>query len=359
MPREDVLFAHATDSLHVDEHCPDCAVVMLHHLKQVLVVICGTRMIPAPKMKDVFMDLYADAAPFLHGEAHMGMALGAKNVLNKTLDKISEQLNSDRCQGYNIMVIGYSLGAGICQLVAMDLVENEERKRKLPDGTRVRCVSFGAPPVFSSKQEKYSCPNVFSIVYNNDGLASASTASVTKLFMQIRAVNRLGLRRRDMLKLLINPIPTVEGPEIDDEDEDADDDFNAKSGSRRTPDISASAEWTAIRDAVINSDADCRLRGLEHPAGNVFIFKRNETAVITRRLKDASPLSENLRLRAAMFNHHMPWGYNALFLGYGEDGISPDDVEILQIDDEQTTEITTSSEHQPQQQQLYPDLSGL
>ena len=72
LTREEVLFAHATDSLHVDEHCPDCAVLLLHQQKQILVVICGTRMIPSPKMKDVFMDLYADSAPFLHGEAHMG-----------------------------------------------------------------------------------------------------------------------------------------------------------------------------------------------------------------------------------------------------------------------------------------------
>ena len=35
LPREDILFAHATDRYHVDEHCPDFAVVLLHKLKQV------------------------------------------------------------------------------------------------------------------------------------------------------------------------------------------------------------------------------------------------------------------------------------------------------------------------------------
>jgi hypothetical protein len=38
-------------------------------------------MIPAPNMKDVFMDLQADHEPFLHGMAHKGMAIGAKNIL--------------------------------------------------------------------------------------------------------------------------------------------------------------------------------------------------------------------------------------------------------------------------------------
>jgi hypothetical protein len=74
--RNDVLYANATDQYHVGQHCPDFAMVVLHDLQQILIVICGTRMIPAPKMKDVFMDLQADAVQFLHGNAHMGMAHG-------------------------------------------------------------------------------------------------------------------------------------------------------------------------------------------------------------------------------------------------------------------------------------------
>ena len=42
---------------------------------------------------------------------------------------------------------------------------------------------------------------LLSVVYNNDGLTSASAASVTKLFMQIRAVDRLQMRRRDQLQV--------------------------------------------------------------------------------------------------------------------------------------------------------------
>ena len=76
----------------MDDHCPDFAVVLLHKLKQVLVVICGTRMIPTPKMKDVFMDLHADAEPFLDGVAHRGFAVGAKNILGKIMPKLKETL---------------------------------------------------------------------------------------------------------------------------------------------------------------------------------------------------------------------------------------------------------------------------
>ena len=38
-------------------------------------------MMPAPNMKDIFMDLQADHEQFLHGQAHKGMAIGAKNIL--------------------------------------------------------------------------------------------------------------------------------------------------------------------------------------------------------------------------------------------------------------------------------------
>ena len=96
----------------------------------------------------------------------------------------------------------------------MELVEGEAAA-ELPEGTEVRCINFGSPPIFKSEREDYTCPNIISIVYYNDGLASASVASVTKLFMQIRAVDNLCLRRRDIIKMLWNPIPTLEGDEID------------------------------------------------------------------------------------------------------------------------------------------------
>ncbi len=82
-----------------------------------------------------------------------------------------------------------------------------------------------------------------------------------------------------------------------------------------------------------------------HPAGQVFIFKRRESDVITRRLTDAAPLSVNLRLRGAMFSHHMPWGYNALFDGFGQSQAAVD-LSVLTV--------TTAEGHN----QLYPNLDS-
>jgi hypothetical protein len=43
-------------------------------------------------------------------------------------------------------------------------------------------------------------------VCSNDGLVSASLLTVSKLLQQVRAVDRLSLRRRDMLRMLMKPI---------------------------------------------------------------------------------------------------------------------------------------------------------
>ena len=69
-------------------HCPDFAVILVHHHRQILVNICGTRMIPTPHMSDVFMDLLADSTEFLDGKAHRGMALGSNNIYERCKDAI-------------------------------------------------------------------------------------------------------------------------------------------------------------------------------------------------------------------------------------------------------------------------------
>ena len=50
----------------------------------------------------------------------------------------------------------------------------------------------------------------------------------------------------------------------------------------------------------------------------------------TRRLTDTECLTRHLRLRGAMFSHHMPWGYGALFKDYGdsEEGVHLEDLPV-------------------------------
>ena len=68
---------------NIPGHCPDFAVILMHHHQQILINICGTKMFPKPHMSDVFMDLMADSTEFLTGKAHRGMALGSNNIYER------------------------------------------------------------------------------------------------------------------------------------------------------------------------------------------------------------------------------------------------------------------------------------
>jgi len=276
--------------------------------------------------------------------------MGANNIRKKILPQIVETLASH--PDYNIMVIGYSLGAGICQLLTMDLLENPETVEKLPEGVTVRCISYGSPPVFRSDNPNYKSGNIFSVVYNNDGLASASVASMLRLFQQIREVDRLLLRRRDMIKMLWDPVPLSEGNQLKEDDDDEDDDFQNKSGSHKTVVLDPESNWYKVKQSIEKVQECDGLVQLGHPARQLFLLKRKDDDIITRLLSDTDPLSTNLRLRGSMFNHHMPWGYNFLFTGYGESKERVN-LDVLDVVDQQ---LLKTSENKGS---LYPNLSNV
>lgn len=308
----ETLLANATDNSQVEEHCPDFALLLDHPHKLIVINICGTRMIPAPKMSDVFMDLYATAEPFLNGQAHRGMAIGARNIRKKISDLLGEAMENN--PDYGILVTGYSLGAGICQLVAMDLQQDLS--------TQVRCISYGAPLVYSDESGCQELgENLFTVVCSHDGLASASLATVSRLFAQIRAIDQLQLRKRDMIKMLFTKMTAENGVEMKEDDDSEDDDEFDKEKLSHKPQIPLNSEWEKIRDAItdVESNEDCAK--LMHPAKNIFVFKRRASGeVVTRYFQDGCyQFAENLRLRGAMFSHHMPWSYKGLFEGYDID----------------------------------------
>ena len=91
MPDKDIIMAHTTDSEDLEDgHCPDFALVLIHHHQVILVNVCGTRMIPVPRMMDVFLDLAAEAVPFMEGRAHRGMAMGCDNIIEKASEALTK-----------------------------------------------------------------------------------------------------------------------------------------------------------------------------------------------------------------------------------------------------------------------------
>ena len=90
-----------------------------------------------------------------------------------------------------------------------------------------------------------------------------------------------------------------------------------------------------MRDAVnsVEQENSLGMATLGHPAEQLFVFKRNpkKEILVVRRLRgNNNHIQDNLRLKASMFNHHMPWGYNGLFDGHGT---VPNDVPAEQFED--------------------------
>ena len=52
------------------------------------------------------------------------------------------------------------------------------------------------------------------MVCSHDGLASASLATVSRLLAQVRAIDKLQLRKRDMVKLLMSNVTCDDGSNL-------------------------------------------------------------------------------------------------------------------------------------------------
>eukprot|EP00090_Calanus_glacialis_P011310 TRINITY_DN19740_c0_g1_i1.p1 TRINITY_DN19740_c0_g1~~TRINITY_DN19740_c0_g1_i1.p1 ORF type:complete len:510 (-),score=107.93 TRINITY_DN19740_c0_g1_i1:92-1621(-) len=302
IPQDDILYAFVKDAdkAIVAEHCPDIALVVHHANKEVVLTVCGTKMFPAPSVADIMMDLYCESIPFHKGRAHKGMAVACDNILAKVMDTMVERLAE--LPDYKLVIIGYSLGAGVAQLITLKLTDGEE-KAKMPSN-EVLCITFGAPPVYISDEPGYINPSIISVYNHSDGLSSLSLHTVTKLFLQIRAINRLGISRKRTFKLLRTKL----GESVEQD--------GFKTGVRRF--VSSSAEkdkeWADITTAV-QAVTETGFSQLCHTAGVTYLLKRSDIGHVVRMLEGgkAVHLSQELRLRGGMFNDHMPWGYGGLF----------------------------------------------
>ena len=133
-----------------------------------VVTILGTRIFPAPNIYDIVMDIRAETQPFLGGEAHAGMVIGAKNLMSRSWEAVREAVMDN--PSYSILVVGYSLGAGLAQLYTAQLLEREVRD-SLPPHTKIRALCYGAPPVFRAGDGgQVTYPEIVIIQNNKDGI---------------------------------------------------------------------------------------------------------------------------------------------------------------------------------------------
>merc|ERR1712024_168661 len=108
---------------------------------------------------------------------------------------------------------------------------------------------------------------------------------------QVKAIDKLRLRKRDMIKLLMSSVAAEDGTAMKEEDDSEDDeDYDKEKLSHKAK-------------AVSNVECDSDITKLTHPSKNIFAFKRRTSGeVVTRSFQTSGcHFAENLRLRGAMF----------------------------------------------------------
>merc|ERR1719234_1723975 len=172
--------------LRIDDHCPDFVIVIDRAHKSVVLFILGSRGYPGPRGPlDFVMDFSLKTVPYLGGEAHSGILKGAANLEKAAMPCIRQQLSVH--PGFSLLFVGYSLGAGIAQLLTVSLQHQhgaagstsgvagakEEERVQLPAGTKLRTLSFGCPPIFASAH--LPCmDNILDVLHHNDGISGIS-----------------------------------------------------------------------------------------------------------------------------------------------------------------------------------------
>jgi hypothetical protein len=340
---KDILYAHETDSNKVNEgHFPDCIVVLIHEHRQILIGIGGTKMIPSPHIPDIIMDLSCGTKTFMGIKAHQGMVDGCLSIYSKCEDILTDAIKQN--PGYDILIVGYSLGGGIGQLLTLYLMER--LKQKEMRSVLVRCIAFAAPPAVNcSADNRY--PNIFSIRNGNDIVPSTSLYSISKLKQQIKAVKNLNISLSEICFVykhlrkiqssnrengISDHHSIEEGPKKLSASPKILSNFLAKM-QEKTPAASetVSLHLSRIKDALKcfeTADYQGTIE-LAHPAGQYFELSRKSgsSTKLIKLLGDTQHISRNIIFKTSMRNDHMPWEYDKLFADAEKPNVTLEDFE--------------------------------
>ena len=149
----------------ISDHCTDFTITLDRAKSAVVVTLLGTRIFPNPSVYDVVMDLRAETQPFLGGVAHAGMVIGTRNLMRRSFSVLVDTVAAH--PGYSVLVVGYSLGAGLAQLYTAQLLSDPDCRSRLPEDVSIRALCYGSPPVFRMRDgEQITFPEI--VIVNND-----------------------------------------------------------------------------------------------------------------------------------------------------------------------------------------------
>lgn len=374
----------------LEDHCPDFVISIHHCHKAVVFTVLGTRIFPRPHPHDIIMDLAAKTEPFHHGLAHSGMVAGTRNLIKHALPKLSAELS--KYPGYSLLIVGYSLGAGLAHLFMMDL-ELGVAKQSLPPWTKIRAITYGCPPVFTATSGNDSTlENILMISNHNDGITGASLKCINDIFLKTKAIHKLNLQRRTLLKMAFNKnsssandadlvaeaLQEMELPEEKDEEKEK---AVVPSGlfsktRARVSNLGSSLVkgvtldvWEQV-EAAVESIPETEHAELSQVGRNLIVMRKDkdkDDILLTKfsGSENIRKFSHQIRFKYGMFEDHMPWGYGSLFSKLGSiEAAMNIDLEVLDIDQEDTKDMPNTPEEEQKVAKslhsgLYPDLSSM
>merc|ERR1711894_175817 len=74
-------------------------------------------------------------------------------------------------------------------------------EKKLPEGTMMKAICYGCPPVFICPDGSCTEDDLLAVSNHNDGVTGASLHALNHLFLRTKALQQSSLKRRTMMKL--------------------------------------------------------------------------------------------------------------------------------------------------------------
>ena len=117
---------------------------------------------------------------------------------------------------------------GIAQLLTVALQHqdkdtfNDKEEESLPPETKLRTLSFGCPPVFTSPH-LVSMHNILDVLHHNDGISGISLRGLSKLHQRKRGLAKMKLHRRTLVRMALGKENKTDGALSVHEEEDLQD----------------------------------------------------------------------------------------------------------------------------------------
>ncbi|KAI8477317.1 MAG: hypothetical protein J3K34DRAFT_108965 [Monoraphidium minutum] len=188
MKEEDIIFRN--DEVHKLQ--PAFFIARDPARKKIMWVLRGTH-----DIHDILTDLCGIATPMPGGGyAHWGMWQSALWLLDSHLDNVLEALAAH--PGYDLTIVGHSMGGGVGALVGHVLTTTAEVTAKL-GGAKVECRCI-CPAAVMSSEIATGCGNyVTSLVMRYDLVPRFSTASMEQLKGELLQIDYKGLLSEDLM----------------------------------------------------------------------------------------------------------------------------------------------------------------